>query len=210
LSFHSPHQDTCKTCDEMNAKLKFCTDATDKAKIKASLELHHRKADSARTWLRNDTELSKRDSQDVTTITFDLQKTLPTPVLTTGICYYKRQLWTYNFGVHSMSTDTGYMYLWNESIASRGPDEVASALKFHISKYVTTKELICYSDCCGGQNRNIKLALFWNYVVQNKKFTVTSVDHKFLVSGHTFLPNDQDFGLIEKNKRYNKDVFIPR
>jgi len=45
--------------------------------------------------------------------------------------------------------------------------------------------------------------------VQSDKFSVNYVNHKFLESGHTFLPNDQDFGLVEKNKRFNKDIFVP-
>ena len=28
----------------------------------------------------------------------------------------------------------------------------------------------------------------------------TQIDHKFLVQGHTYLPNDQDFAHIEKGK----------
>ena len=34
------------------------------------------------------------------------------------------------------------------------------------------------------------------------------VDHKFLVSGHTFLPLDRDFALIDKKKR-EREVFMP-
>lgn len=55
-----------------------------------------------------------------------------------------------------------------------------------------------YSDQCGGQNRNIKIATIYNYIVANKSFSVDEIDHKFLVSGHSFLPCDQDFGLVEK------------
>ena len=34
------------------------------------------------------------------------------------------------------------------------------------------------------------------------------IDHNFLTSGHTYLPSDQDFALIEKKKKGN-EVFIP-
>lgn len=33
------------------------------------------------------------------------------------------------------------------------------------------------------------------------------IDHKFMVSGHSFLPNDTDFGLIRK-KIANKTQYI--
>jgi len=210
ISFHPPHQDTCKTCDELKVKLDACNNEETTSQLKTQLEIHHRKADSARHGLQADCKKAKIASENLTTLTFDLQKTLPTPVLSTGICYYKRQLWTYNMGVHDMASDTGYMYLWNESVASRGPNEVASALLCHIKKHVTTENLVLYSDCCGGQNRNVKLVLFWNYVVQNENFPVKCIDHKFLLPGHTFLPNDQDFGIIEKNKRYHSDVYVPQ
>lgn len=45
------------------------------------MELHQRKASSARTGLQNDTESAKNNSEDVTVVTFDLMKTLPTPTL---------------------------------------------------------------------------------------------------------------------------------
>ena len=167
------------------------------------------KADGARASLQCDSRSCKESDSDMTVLTFDLEKTLPTPVLTTGICYYKRQLWTYNFGVHNMNTDTGFMYVWDESTASRGAEEVASALFLHIKKHVKTTRLVCFSDCCGGQNRNIKLALMWNYIVQRPDIPVTEIDHKFLIPGHTYLPNDQDFGLVEKNKRAFSDVYVP-
>lgn len=67
-----------------------------------------------------------------------------------------------------------------------------------------------YSDQCGGQNRNIKLSLFCQYVVSHPDFTIEEIDHTFLVSGHSYLPCDQDFGLIEKNKKNFREIYIPQ
>lgn len=73
----------------------------------------------------------------------------------------------------------------------------------------TSKKLIMYSDQCGGQNRNIKMAVLLNYIVLSPSFTVNEIDHKYLVSGHSFLPCDQDFGLVEKQKKCNSEIHVP-
>lgn len=74
--------------------------------------------------------------------------------------------------------------------------------------YVKTKKVIMYSDQCGGQNRNIKLSLIFQYIASHPDFTFEEIDHKFLVSGHSYLPCDQDFGVIEKNKKFFKEIYI--
>lgn len=78
--------------------------------------------------LKDDAEKGKDPVHDMTVISFDLMKTLPTPVISTGLVYYKRQLWTYCFGIHNLSTKEAYMYVWNEAVASRGPEEVGSCI----------------------------------------------------------------------------------
>ena len=140
-----------------------------------------------------------KDTVDM--ITFDLQQS-------TNIVFYKRQMWTYNFGVHDCSNDMGSMYMWLESIASRGSKEVISCLNKHLQKPSSATELIVFSDACGGQNRNINVAFYWIHVVCTPKYSYTTVNHKFMVSGHSYLPNDRDFGSIEKANR-KQHVYIP-
>ena len=53
--------------------------------------------------------------------------------------------------------------------------------------------LIAFSDACGGQNRNINIVCFWMYVVGSSDFSYATVDHKFMLSGHSYLPNDRDY-----------------
>lgn len=143
-------------------------------------------------------------------ITFDLEQALPTPKLTTNIVFYKRQMWTYNLGVHDCSDEKGYMYMWPETVASRGSQEVGSCLLQHFQSVSSpAPNLIAYSDACGGQNRNINIVCFWMYVVSCNDFSYTQVDHKFMLSGHSYLPNDRDFGSIEKANRRTQHVFVP-
>ena len=62
---------------------------------------------------------------------------------------------------------------------------------------------------CGGQNRNINVVCMWMYIVANPCFSYRVVDHKFMISGHSFLPNDHDFGSIEKASRRTQHVYVP-
>lgn len=48
----------------------------------------------------------------------------------------------------------------------------------------------------------------WMYVCLTSP-NVKTIDHKFLVSGHSFLPNDADFGVIEKAKPKTQEIFTP-
>ncbi|CAG9764579.1 unnamed protein product [Ceutorhynchus assimilis] len=113
LSFHPPVSDSCRKCDAYAIKIKAAETEADKRYLEQDLELHQRKASSARNGLQKDTELAK-NNLEVTVITFDLMKTLPTPLLSTGVCYYNRQLWTYCFGIHNMGNDDVYMCVWND------------------------------------------------------------------------------------------------
>lgn len=94
-------------------------------------------------------------------LTYDLEKALPLPRIPTNIVFYKRQLWVYNAGIHVGSNDQGYCNIWVEGEAGRGAQEVGSCLIKFIKNHLRdgVEKLVLWSDCCGGQNRNIKIVL---------------------------------------------------
>ena len=53
------------------------------------------------------------------------------------------------------------------------------------------------------------MVTLWLHIVQNTRFTYTSIDQKFMVPGHSYLPNDRDFGSIESHKRRLQQVYTP-
>jgi len=65
------------------------------------------------------------------------------------------------------------------------------------------------SDSCGGQNRNINMVCLWLHVVSSAEYSYTTIDHKFMISGHSYLPNDRDFGSIETAKRRLSALYVP-
>lgn len=102
------------------------------------------------------------------------------------------------------------MHMWHEGLASRGSQEIASCILYHLSHTSSTAtKLILYSDACGGQNRNINMVCLWLHIVASPEYSITQVDQKFMVSGHSYLLNDQDFGSVESKKRKRAQIFSP-
>lgn len=204
LQFHVPRKDTCKNCDKFKQMINVEMDPQKKTILETEHNLHLAKAEKARECLKIDSERAK-EHEDIYTITEDLQKALPFPVLTVSEAYYRRNMYCYNLGVHDMAKKLAFMYVWDETIASRGSQEISSCLVKHLSHY-PHKHVIIYSDTCTGQNRNIKMALSLLKLTQETCIEV--IDQKFMVSGHSYLPNDSDFGMIEQAAK-KKLIYTP-
>lgn len=97
--------------------------------------------------------------------------------------------------------------MWSENIAKRGNEEIASILYKHFkTNRPIADKLIMYTDNCSGQNKNWSLIFLWQQLTLEGIFT--SIEHKYLLVGHTRLPCDPNFAVIEKYKRHRmKQVY---
>lgn len=208
LHFHSPLKDTCSSCDTFKAKIGTMGTPEDRRIFEEEHNAHLQKAENARTFMKSDAEKSRHDKTTYS-FTFDLEKALPFPVLTTSVAYYKRNMYVYNLGCHDLSTGKGYMYAWDETVASRGSQEISSCIIKHINTHAASaNKIIMYSDSCTGQNRNIKVTLSLLRLVSREDNGIETIDHKFMVSGHSYLPNDTDFASIE-NCSKKRTIYQP-
>lgn len=208
LHFHAPHKDTCMQCDQFKMKLNTTPSDQEKTVLQQDHELHLRKAEAARKSLDADSKKSSEDSSYYT-LTFDLEKSLPFPKLTCQIAYYKRNMYVYNLGCHEPNTGLAFMYVWDETVGSRGSQEISACITKHIqSRCSNAKHVVMYSDTCTGQNRNWKVALSLMKLVQSDDNGIETIDQKFMRSGHSYLPNDSDFGSIEMYGR-TQQIFCP-
>lgn len=209
LSTKPTHADTCKTCDKLNVDITYAQNEELRAGYVRERELHHRKADKAYKEMQEDIRLSKNDDS-IRVIAFDLQQCLPTPALTTGMVYYKRQLWTYNLTIHDCTTGQSTNFMWHEGIASRGANQIGSCLVDYIKNLPEkVKRLIAYSDTCGGQNKNSFVMAAFLYALQ-EKHSLEEIHHKFLLSGHTHMQCDTDHSVIERKKKRALNINVPR
>ncbi|CAH0397611.1 unnamed protein product [Chilo suppressalis] len=90
--------------------------------------------------------------------------------------------------------------MWNEQIAKRGANEVASCLCDFFSKLVSKgiSEINLWSDNCGGQNRN--RIVYYMYLLAANIFKI-KICHRVLEKGHTQNEGDSVHALIEKMAR---------
>lgn len=199
LFFCKPKTDTCNVCDKMNAQIKSSTPST-KTVLTNQLNLHQRKAEKTLALLSQDMNESQLPLSDTCSVSVDLQQVLFTPTLTHSSMFYSRQLSNYNFCVHVGDSGESYMCMWHEGLAGRGGNEIASCfLKVMTSGFTAKKKLTIWCDNCAGQNKNRMILMALIYLVTKGIFD--EIDMKFLVSGHSYMPCDRDFGVIEKRRK---------
>lgn len=155
-----------------------------------------------------DQETSDSESSSETPVTTASPPTVTTPANTRK---RKRKEGGWQKNKRKRLRNTGQEYVTAKGLASRGSNEVASCLMKHLREMNSEADnLVLYSDSCGGQNRNIGMVCTLMYIVASSEFSYKSIDHKFMVSGHSYLPNDRDFSSIETSKRKRSHIYTPQ
>jgi hypothetical protein len=98
--------------------------------------------------------------------------------------------------------------VFGEDLSSQGQNATYSLLLDHLSTSSRKGEwLILWTDSCARQNKHyMAVHAMQSLIEQGER---KRIDLKFPVVGHSFLPCDRIFGLIEKRRHLNKDIYIP-
>ena len=197
INIYKPKTDTCPKCDYLQHNISKTEDIATKVRLIKERDMHHARAKRAREELKSATA---NESLNVLAFTFDMQKIQPIPFIQTSTVYCKSQLSIYNLGINTLWNKQGHMMLWSENEAGKGTDEVCSSIyKFlRDSNMGPIDKVLTFSDASGGQNRNKAMLSFIMYACN--KFKISEWVHRYMEPGHSYLPNDSDFGLIERKK----------
>lgn len=209
--FKKPKIDTSKTCDMFQINIKQCNNEVERATLKKSYEEHKEMTDYGYLKKNEDKE-SILHTNDKTVLDFYLQEVLNTPSLSANVAYYKRLLSTYNLTIRDCSINGGTeCYMWHEALGGRGLDQIASCLYKKLNNLpANVSHVITYLDTCGGQNRNVNMAIMLSLVASNN-VNIKFIDQKVLLPGHTHLECDADHAKIEKAKKEtNIPIMVPR
>ena len=209
IKIGSPRTDICDTCECLNADIiKAKKDTVEMARLKTVKELRVQKADAFFTQMKASRALAKRYPNDTIVICFDYQKNLPLPLTNTGKEYYMRQLWMHNLGIHNLGTNEATMFVYSEHFAHKGPNEVISCLKWFFDNKVSksVKIVHVFMDNCFAQCKNKFLLSFWYWLSQSQ---FQEIRLFYPIFGHSFMPIDRDFAMIEKCKRRCTKAVLP-
>lgn len=199
-SFKLPDNDTCDQCDEFIIKLKDSS-GEERHMIEKQYDEHLEEA-SKRYDLKNKDKKIAQNSTNQKCLTVDLEKCLPTPVLTNAQSFYSLKLWTFNYTISDTTKNITTCCMWDESVAGRGGNEIASCLMKYLLTNIekSTEEITIWSDNCPSQNRNINAVLAYTALVKLIP-TLKVINHKYLLRGHTHLEVDSDHSLIERARK---------
>lgn len=201
IGFSSPASDVCTSCTLWNNKIKIEKDPLKKQVAIIEKRVHKLRAKCFYSLMKTEVPNSK-------TFCFDLQQQQPLPKTPIQEAFYSRQISLYNFCVMPVTVDKSrpFLYVWDETEASRGSVEIGSALYDFLCHQFPedTVEQNCnlvrlFCDGCGGQNKNsylIHMLMFW--LARKAPQNINKVHLTFPVRGHSFLPADRVFGRIEK------------
>jgi len=201
ISFFKPKKDLCDVCEKYKI-----AEPKEKEEQQIQYDEHLFNKEVVRRIKNADKERASIEPGFCVAV-FDLEKVLTTPQGETSTFYYKRKFATYNFTIYDIGKREGFCYIWNESDAKRGANEIATCLYMFLKqkKDDGIQEFSFYSDNCGGQNRNRFVFAMWEYAAYKLKIKIT---HRFLEKGHTQNEGDSMHATIEKTKK-GKTIYVP-
>lgn len=180
---------------------KMCTDFEQNVAVDAAKREHHRRAIIMKKTFEADVKRAIESDGLVSCLTFELEKILQTPILkSSNKAFFKRPLWTYNLCIYNEIDKQAYMYVWCETVASRGPEEIASCLIYHLKHRLPgdTRNVVLYSN---KKYCNLKLILLLKKFLCDQQTEIFSIEQKFFMSGHTYNGCDASFTYIENKRR---------
>ena len=75
-------------------------------------------------------------------------------------------------------------------------DEIMRCIRRYLNKF-KGKEVVMFSDTCGGQNYNRFIAALLLWIIRNHT-TLESIDYIFMVQGHSDIEVDSMHSAIER------------
>ena len=198
LRFGQPAKDACIACEELKLKIKspFLND-NEKRHAIAELMVHNRRAKKFYNKIKDTTEKCIKGAKQVG-LCIDYMSNVTLPCIPVQDTYYFRKLIVNVFGIHDIASRKMSVFIYHEGEGGKGSNEVCSMLMWYVKNKISdeVKTLHLFGDNCAGQNKNHTLVRLMMALCEIKRFD--KINLVFPVRGHSFIPNDRDFGIIRR------------
>lgn len=212
IGFGTPQTDVCSTCLRTKEIIKMTTSTEERSRLSTEHRVHMIKAKSFFQLLKNPTPNS-------ISFSFDCQKNLALPRLPDQSAYFSQQINYHNFTVVCGNSKTKlnptnvFSYLWTEIEAGKDSNVIASAVKHVLNNTNfadSVRKVNLFADGCGGQNKNTIVMSMLAYWLRNEApRNIQCIELIFPIVGHSFIPPDRVFGLIEKDIKQKPVIVEP-
>lgn len=212
IGFGTPLTDMCSDCLKTQEKLKTEENQSIRKELMLANRVHKLKAQAFYWYL-------KMECNNIQCFSFDCQKNLALPKLADQSAYFSQQFNLYNFTVvkgssgTQLNPETVASYLWTDAHLPKNSSVIASAIfdvltKFNFSEEITTVRL--FADGCAGQNKNsIVIGMLAAWLCKLAPNNISKIEFIFPVVGHSYMPPDRVFGLIERKVKKKSAITNP-
>uniref|UniRef100_A0A6P7GCT5 Uncharacterized protein LOC114328346 n=2 Tax=Diabrotica virgifera virgifera TaxID=50390 RepID=A0A6P7GCT5_DIAVI len=196
IALFKPKKDQCDTCTGYSV-----------GKINdEQFQQHLEKKNLARAEKEKLKEEASKDNSKLV-LTMDAQAILTAPRLQVSAAYYKMKLNVHNYSFYNLSTGKGHCYVWHEGSGGVEANEFTSIIIDYIKRNLSpaTKSVVCFSDGCCYQTRNVTLSNALSYL---SRTSGVEIFQYYLEKGHTQMECDSIHACIERKLR-NRVVYVP-
>ena len=202
LKFTRPKKDLCGICEGFRNGTE-----EEKAALRTKYEKHILEKVTVRQIKK---DVQEENNRKMLVASFDLQQVIFLPRSNRCEVFYKRRLSCYNFSIYNIKSTEAHCFLWNESIAGRGANEIASHLATYLVKAdrngFEIASLFC--DGCAGQNKNSVVCAMMMHVLKTTQ-NLQEVTIFYFETNHGQSEGDSVHSVIERAMTRAGDMFIP-
>lgn len=208
ISFHKPRKDQCDRChllDHQGSSL-----SVDE---RSSIEQHKQQKDFTRQEKKTDKEnvMTNRNKKRLTVV-YDLENVLSVPKGPQGSWFYLSKLNCYHQTATVLETKKVYTAFWDESLAGRSGNDMASAwteiLSAILIDHPDTEEIVVWSDSCVPQNKNRMMSMAALMLLKNHP-NLKKLEHKYGEAGHSFCQEVDSVHSVIERKLKPKEIGSP-
>ena len=202
-----PRSDLCDTCELYNTRILAATREANLQQIQELREARERHWDESQRFYDQIRRINELPNSYLA-ICADFEKNFNFPITGVNREYFLSNMNLYNFGIQNMKTNDAHMIMYSQTFARKGANETATFLHYYLTEVCdpVIRHVKLYMDNSTGTNKNrFVLAMLHNLCLT--KFE--SIEIIFPIVGHSYMPIDRSFAMIEKKKKREDKITTP-